>query len=143
MFHRIKSVRPVNDFQLIIQFMEGVTKNYDIKPLFDKWPVFRTLKENPNIFKEVRVDVGGNGIVWNDNIDLSSIELFKNGKVIHTEFDGLLSLGNAAILWKLDESTLRKAIGSGKFKKDIDVQKFGKQWIITYEAMERVYGKLD
>lgn len=143
MFHRIKSVQPIPDFQIIVQFMEGITKLYDITPLFKKWPIFKELKENPKVFEDVEVDTGGYGIVWNDDIDLSCDELYENGQVINTAFDGLLSLGNAATLWKLDESTLRRAIGSNKLKKDIDVRKFGKQWIVTKEAMEREYGELE
>lgn len=58
-------------------------------------------------------------------------------------FDGLLSFKEATDQWKLNESTLRKAISYGKLVDGIDVKKFGKQWIITIEAMEREYGKLE
>ena len=40
------------------------------------------------------------------------------------------------------ESTLRKAVTYGKLKENIDVKKFGKQWIITQKAMEREYGPM-
>jgi len=40
----------------------------------------------------------------------------------------------------LNESTLRKAIASGRLQKGVDVCKFGKQWVITLKAMEREYG---
>lgn len=57
-------------------------------------------------------------------------------------FDGLLSFGEATTRWGLNESTLRKAVSYGKLVENVDVKKFGKQWIITVEAMEREYGKL-
>lgn len=57
-------------------------------------------------------------------------------------FDNLLSFKEASQLWNLDDSTLRKAVASGKLVDGKDVKKFGKQWIITIEAMERNYGKL-
>lgn len=57
-------------------------------------------------------------------------------------FDGLMSLKDAADMWKLEESTLRKAIASNKFSVGTEVKKFGKQWVIKIEAMERVYGVL-
>ena len=60
-----------------------------------------------------------------------------------SSFENLLSLSQAADLWHLEESTLRKAISSNKFIIDEDVKNFGKQWIIRKEAMERVYGFLD
>ena len=56
-------------------------------------------------------------------------------------FDNLLSFKEASQLWNLDDSTLRKAVSNGKLVDGQDVKKFGKQWIITIEAMERIYGK--
>ena len=50
---------------------------YDCKRLFQR-PEFLLLKEEP-FFKSVRVDVGGYGISWNDNIDISEYELWTNG----------------------------------------------------------------
>lgn len=57
-------------------------------------------------------------------------------------FDGLMSFKEATDLWGLHESTLRKAVSYGKLQENIDVKKFGKQWIITIEAMEREYGPM-
>ena len=34
MFHKVKSVAAILDFRLSVQFCEGVTKVYDVKPLF-------------------------------------------------------------------------------------------------------------
>ena len=139
MFHKINSVFPNKDYQLIIHFRDGVTKRYDIKPLFEKWPIFNQLKEN-NLFYEVAVDAGGYGIIWNDEIDLSCDELWENGKPIKTSFDHILSFSDASALWGLDESTLRKAVSYGKFINGIDVCKYGKQWVISADAMRHVYG---
>lgn len=58
-------------------------------------------------------------------------------------FEGLLSFADASKLWGLKDSTLRKALQYGKFKENIDCKKFGRDWIVTIEAMERVYGKLE
>jgi hypothetical protein len=58
-------------------------------------------------------------------------------------FDGLLSFKDATDRWGLNESTLRKAVSYGKLVDGVDVKKFGKQWIVTIEAMEREYGKPD
>lgn len=55
-------------------------------------------------------------------------------------FDDLLSLKDAAKLWHLEESTIRKAIANNRFAVGKDVKKFGKQWVITKSAMEEVYG---
>ena len=57
------------------------------------------------------------------------------------EVQNLIALSDATILWDLNESTLRKAISYGKLQEGIDVMKYGKQWIITLEAMVREYGE--
>ena len=141
MFHKIKAVSPLPDFCLSIQFAEGVTKIYEVEHLFNKWASFKTLQESPELFSEVEVDVGGYGIIWNDDLDLSCDELFENGKTIKTPFDGLMAFTDATELWGLNESTLRKAISYGKLINGIDACKYGKQWVISTEAMKREYGQ--
>ncbi len=139
MFHKIKNVSPLPDFRLSVQFAEGVTKIYDMKPLVEKLPVFSALKSS-EAFGGVTVDVGGYGIVWNDDLDLSCDELWENGDVVQTPFDGLIAFSDATQLWGLNESTLRKAITYGKLVNGVDVCKFGKQWVISIDAMNREYG---
>ena len=141
MFHKIKSVTPFPDYVLSVQFSEGVTKRYDVKPLFDKYQMFLPLKDSSELFSSVEVDVGGYGIIWNDDIDIACDELFYNGEVIQTPFDGLIAFSDATQLWGLNESTLRKAIAYGKLINGIDVCKFGKQWVISSDAMKREYGE--
>ena len=141
MFHKVKSVNALPNYCLSVQFVEGVTKIYDIKPLFAKWTVFKELEKNDRLFSEVEVDTGGYGIVWNDNLDLSCNELFENGKTLKTPFDGLIAFTDATQLWGLNESTLRKAIAYGKLVNGIDACKFGKQWVVSTIAMIREYGQ--
>ncbi len=141
MFHKVKAVNAMPNHRLSVQFSEGVTKIYDIKPLFDKWPVFRALEDDADLFFSVEVDKGGYGVVWNDELDLSCNELFENGKTVHTPFDGLMAFSDATQLWGLNESTLRKAIAYRKLINGIDVCKYGKQWVISMDAMKREYGE--
>ena len=140
MFHKVKSVFPLDDYKLLVQFCVGVTKVYDVKPLFEWKDAFKTLKEN-NLFYDVAVDVGGYGVSWNDNVDLSCDELWENGQEFKTPFDGLMSMSDATTIWGLNESTLRKAIVYGKLKNGTDVCKYGKQWVVSIESMFREYGQ--
>lgn len=61
---------------------------------------------------------------------------------MESTFNNLLSLKEAADIWHLEESTLRKAISNKRFIVNEDVKKFGKQWVIKKESMEREYGRL-
>ena len=140
MFHKIKSVTPLSDYILSVQFSEGITKHYDLKPLFDKYPMFIPLKEHLDLYYSASVDVGGYGVIWNDEIDIACDELFFNGETVKTPFDGLIVFSDATLIWGLNESTLRKVISYGKLINCQDVCKFGKQWVISAEAMRREYG---
>lgn len=141
MFHKVNTVSALPDLRLCVQFAEGSTKIYDVKPLLKRWDSFKRLESEPELFAKVKVDIGGYGIVWNDELDLSCDELFANGKAIKSPFDGLLAFSDATQLWGLNESTLRKAISYGKLVAGVDACKYGKQWVISMEAMVREYGK--
>ena len=143
MFHKVKAVHALPDYRLSVQFSEGITKIYDVKPLFSKWEPFKALEQSPELFTEVEIDTGGYGIIWNDDLDLSCDELFANGMTVDTPFDGLMAFTDATELWGLNESTLRKAIAYGKLINGVDACKFGKQWVISTEAMIREYGQPD
>ena len=141
MFHKVKAVNALPGFRLSVQFAEGITKLYDVKPLFERWAPFRTLEYSPELFSRVRTDPGGFGVIWNDDLDLSCDELFANGEIVKTPFDGLMAFTDATRLWGLNESTLRKAISYGKLVNGVDACKYGKQWVISAEAMRREYGE--
>ena len=139
-FHPVRTVTALDNYMLFVEFCEGVSKIYDIKTLFERIPNIKKIKEN-DLFYKVHVDVSGYGIIWNDKIDLAAEELYYNGNIVPSRFDGIMALGDAAQLWNIDDSTLRHAIKNGKFKCGKDITKFGKQWVITMEAMVREYGE--
>lgn len=141
MFHKITSVIAKESFTLIVSFAEGVTKRYDAKKLIEQMPAFSYFRSHPDEFNDVSVDIGGYGIIWNDDLDLACDELWENGATIRTRFDGLIALSEATYAWGLSESALRKAIARSRLTPGIDVNKFGKQWVVSAEAMRREYGE--
>jgi len=80
---RIQSATPVGPTKLLVRFADGSERVYDCAPLLER-PQFQLLK-NPAFFRAVRVDPGGYGISWNDDLDLSEYELWTNGTPIATE----------------------------------------------------------
>ena len=81
-YPKIETVAPLNDYKLQVTFANGVEKIYDCHPLLTE-PSF-TLLQSLALFRAVQVDPGGYGISWNDDLDLSEAELWKNG-VLPTE----------------------------------------------------------
>ena len=80
MFHKVKNVKILRKYILEITFQNDVVKHYDVSVLFEKWKVFENLKNIDGLFEQVKVDQGGYGISWNDEIDLECEELWEHGK---------------------------------------------------------------
>lgn len=80
--HKVKSVKPLKDYKLQVQFEEESVKIYDVSLLFDKWSEFKIFIDEPDLFETVKVDNGGYGVIWNDELDLAANELYENGITI-------------------------------------------------------------
>ena len=78
-FHRLKNITPLEDEILLAEFQDGIIRHYDVKPLKDKIPAFEMLDYVQGLFEQVRIDAGGYGIIWNDELDLSCNEIYNNG----------------------------------------------------------------
>ena len=80
---KIKSVMPLKHWKLHVTFDNHIQKIYDCAPLFEL-ERFGLLK-NEAFFKSLRVDAGGYGISWNDDLDLSEYELWHNGVEVESK----------------------------------------------------------
>lgn len=76
-YPKIKKVKVLKNYFLKIFFDNGETKIYDFKPNF-QYDFFSQLRDY-SIFRKITVDVGGYGISWNDDCDLSEYELYTRG----------------------------------------------------------------
>lgn len=81
MFYKIKRIKPLENYKIKITFENEEKKIYDAKYLALK---FSDLK-NEVFFKNAKVDKGGYGISWSDDIDISSESLYYIGKNIKKE----------------------------------------------------------
>lgn len=79
MTHRITQVGTLGEYTIIAVFQNGVEKKYDVCQLFSVIPQFESLKMEQGLFEQVRVDVGGYGVSWKDELDLSAEEIWQNG----------------------------------------------------------------
>lgn len=55
--------------------------------------------------------------------------------------DEVMAFSEASEIWGLGESTLRSTVRTDKLIEGVDYRKSGKVWLITKDAMERVYGE--
>ena len=79
MFIKITSIATLPDYILLIGFADGVFKQFDLKPLINKYPPFKALTSVKGLYECAKIDIGGFGIVWNDELDLSADGLYERG----------------------------------------------------------------
>ena len=89
-YPRVKNVVPLKQKILSVTFVNGVTKLYDCKPLLTKSP-FMALSTDA-IFDSIKLDQGGYGISWSNEIDLSEAELWLHGTPTDMQGDDLNTL---------------------------------------------------
>lgn len=73
----IRYIEPLPNYRLFIIFDNGIIKVYSMKEKL-QLPAFQPLQDIA-LFNQAHVGSGGYGVVWNDRIDLSEYELWKNG----------------------------------------------------------------
>ncbi len=80
-YPRIESVKPLPRRRLLVIFRNGERRVFDCNPLLSD-PCFTELR-NDSLFKAVRVDSGGYGVSWTDEIDLSESEIWLKGRKVN------------------------------------------------------------
>lgn len=71
----IKSVKPLDNFLLLLEFSNDEKKMFDVKSLFDK-PVYKPLQDKA-LFDKVHV-IYDYTIAWNDEIDMCPDSLYSD-----------------------------------------------------------------
>lgn len=77
MLREVRSVYPVRDRYLVVEFDNGQYRVVDVQPLL-KGPLFEPLKD-PAFFKQVRVDPDAGTVVWPNGADLAPEVLYERG----------------------------------------------------------------
>ena len=78
MIPRIQKVDPIDNYQLIVTFTNGIKKLFNCKDKLQS-KQYSALKDI-SLFKSVKIDSQGYAISWTDEIDISENELWLNGK---------------------------------------------------------------
>ncbi len=79
MFVKITSVATLPDYVLLVGFATGEYKQFDLKPLIEKYAPFKSLRQVEGLYEQVKIDVGGYGLVWNDDLDIAADGLYEKG----------------------------------------------------------------
>lgn len=88
---RIYNAKAIDDRILVIEFTNQEVKKYDVSHLLEN-SMFAPLRQ-PAFFKNFRIEPGGYAIAWNEDIDLSEYELWKNSVTIDERDRSVALLG--------------------------------------------------
>ena len=80
MVHKIKEAHVQDDLIILAIFQNGIEKQYDIRNLYTAFPQFKILEQDKELFFSMKVDVGGYGVSWNDELDLDAEEIWAEGQ---------------------------------------------------------------
>ena len=82
MIPRIKSIKPQENYKLLIQFDGGETVIYNVLEDIDAIDDFGPLKTERGLFENVQLDDSRTCIYWSDRIDLPSDTLLEYGEKV-------------------------------------------------------------
>ena len=71
----IKSVRPLEQYRVLLEFNTGEQKSVDLDPLL-RGPVFEPIRSSRAMFRAVRVDEELGTIVWPNGADMDPDVLY-------------------------------------------------------------------
>lgn len=86
-YPRITEAQALPGHQLRVRFDNGDIRDYDFRPHL-ALDMFHLL-QNEVFFRAVKVDVGGFGLSWNDDMDIAASELWLNGQPVDEMSDEL------------------------------------------------------
>lgn len=72
MFHKIDKVEPLEDYKLKVTFKDKTIKIYNAKDIVGDM--------DRDMFIDVHADIGGYGLVWDDDTDVWCNEVYEYGK---------------------------------------------------------------
>ena len=78
LINRVIDAVPLENAEVLIFFANGKTKKCDMKRLIPQYPEYEALL-NPDLFCMMKVEPGGYGISWTEDLHCSQDALYDNG----------------------------------------------------------------
>lgn len=85
---RIRSVKPVRDFVVHIEFTDGSVRDIDLTPHL-RGKIFEPIRMNMDLFRSVKVDKRMKTICWDNGADLDPDTLYHDLKPAWADESGV------------------------------------------------------
>ncbi len=82
MIPRIKSIKPLDDFILLVEFDNGKKVVYDVKDDIKTLADFSVLESECGLFQNAQLDSSRTCVYWTERVDLPSDTILEYGKTI-------------------------------------------------------------
>ena len=82
MHYRAIKITYLEDVTFKMTFQDGKIVKYDLSKLFSKYPQFKRLREDRNLFMMGHLDSGGYGVIWDDELDFDATSVYLDGEVV-------------------------------------------------------------
>ena len=82
MFVRATKIKFLEGVKVEITFQDGKIIRYDMSEMFSKYPQLEELRKNRKLFESGYIDQGGNGIIWNDELDFDAMGIYYEGEEV-------------------------------------------------------------
>ncbi len=121
---KIEFVIPLDNYDIIVFFRNGTAKKCNVKKYFDEISKCNTKYRDAELFKKVRIIVGGYGLTWGNLLNISNNYLFDNGKEIPLTIDDfkcfiseeLVNSSEAAELLNCSRQNIDDLVKRGKLR---------------------------
>lgn len=85
MHHVITKITAKSKGLLEAQFIGGEVKQYNIQKMVPYFPQLKLLLSDEDLFGQVKLEAGGVGVYWNDELDLDGEDIWYDGELIRIE----------------------------------------------------------
>lgn len=95
---RVDDVIPLQNNCLLVFFRDNIVKKCNLTEFFNKTPRFAILAKQLEIFRNVKIQPGGYGVQWDENLSISNDLLYKIGKCVPLSADDFKSIASERII---------------------------------------------
>ncbi len=85
MFYLAQKVKFLDGAKMQVTFQDGRITIFDMATLYNKFPQLKELEANRNLFISGRIAFNGCAIVWSDDLDISTTDIYEDGEFIGYE----------------------------------------------------------
>lgn len=88
---RVADILAVENFRMIVFFMNGKTKNLDFRRILQNDVRFAPILQDKRLFRRAELQPGGHGIQWGTDLCIMYPTLYKMGKPVNIKLKDILS----------------------------------------------------